>query len=179
MKTFLEFLAEDQFQHNLPKVPFEKNPKIGWWNDHDHLTMYHGTHDSRVASIAKNGIQAGPNGWVSMTHDTGTAHGYASMSGGEANFRKGHAEHVPHENRSVVVAKIPKEWAEKHMDKHIRGNLDKERDKLINRSKYEEHKASGKSDSEYYQKTELRFPHIPHEFITGYMKNSQFNKKKT
>src|SRR5271156_4750018 len=76
----------------LPKVPWEKNPKIGWWKDHPkHLVMYHGTHDSRVANIAKHGIHApehGPTaGHVSMTHDPHTAHGYASMHGGETAFR--------------------------------------------------------------------------------------------
>jgi len=166
MKTLRQFLNEMQ------QTEFNKNPDIGWWGNGNHLIMYHGTHQSNLKAIAAEGIKAGPNGWVSMTHDPHTAHGYASMHGGEANFRgaKGKAQHVPHNERATIVAKIPREWADKHMDTKIRGNVDYARQRLTNKSHYDQHKRNGKQDHEYYQTTELRFPHIPREFITGYMK---------
>lgn len=168
--------------HGLPKLPWNKDPKIGWHEDGDHLVMYHGTHESRVGAIAKEGLKApshGPTkGWVSMTHDPHTAHGYASMTGGESAFRAAgnKAKTVPHHERATLVYHIPRKWANENMNHHLRGNTDDVVDNLKNKQKYEEHKAAGKPDHEYYQKTELRFKdHIPPEFIKGYMK--RYEKK--
>ena len=162
----------------LKKLPWQKDPKIGWWKDHgDHYVMHHGTHEKNLEGIAKHGIHApkegSTKGWVSMTHDPHTAHAYASMSGGETNFRNAgkRAEHTPHEKRAVLVAHIPKDWAHENMNHHLRGNMPDVKDRLENREKYEAHRAAGKPDHEYYQTTELRFKdHIPAHFIKGYMK---------
>jgi len=170
LKDFVQFISEAR----ITQRPFDKNPSIGWWKDHDYLTMYHGTHESNLESIKKNGIKAGPNSWVSMTHDPNTAHGYASMSGGEANFRAAgsKARHVPHHERVVLIAKIPKKWAERHMDKNVRGNIDFAKNRLTDKTLYDTHVASGKPDHEYYATTELRFPSIPKHFIVGYSRKS-------
>lgn len=174
MKSFRQFLSED---NGLPRLAWEKDPRVGWWKDHDHLTMYHGTHVSRLGSIAKGGIQSPSHGstagWVSMTHDPHTAHGYASMHGGETSFRGAgaRAQHVPHEDRAVVVARIPREWAEKHMNPHMRGNTQDVVHHLTDRAAYDAHKNQGGRDHEWYAKTELRFKdHVPAHFIQGYMK---------
>lgn len=184
MKTYLEFKAAlDESFENLPQHKWDKNPKIGWWKDAhpDHLVMYHGTHDRNVDSIKKNGIHApksgSTKGWVSMTHDPHTAHAYASMSGsgGETGFRNAgqKAVHTPHEHRSVLVAHIPKKWAESNMNHEMRGNIPETRDRLTNKDKYEQHKAAGRPDHEYYQSTELRFKdHIPPEFIKHVIKKT-------
>lgn len=169
MKTFREFI-----ENKLQEVPYHKNPQIGWWKDGEHLHMYHGTHESNLSKIEQNGIKApehGPTkGWVSLTHDPHTAHGYAAM-GGESGFRAAGAKAttVPHEKRVVLHLKIPRAWAEKNMNHEMRGNIGNVQDNLTNKDKYDAHKASGKSDSEYYQTTELRFKDkIPRDFITGY-----------
>lgn len=173
MLTFREFIQESE---DLKKLPFDKNPKIGWWKDHDHVTLYHGTHESRVASIHKNGLKApkdGPTaGNISMALEPYTSHGYASMTGGESSFRKAgsKARSVPHHERAVMVYKVPKSFIEKHSNPHLRGNTDDVKDHLTNKSKYEAHAKSGKVDHEHYAKTELRFSHMPNEYLMGYMK---------
>lgn len=175
MKTYRQFIAE---KYSLEKNPdFPHDPKIGWWGDGDHLIMYHGTHDSRVEHIKKHGLKApehGPTkGWVSLTHDPHTAHGYASMSGGESSFRAagGKAQHVPHNERTVIVHKIPRKWAEENMNPHLQGNINQVADNMSNKEKYKKHNSEGKPDHEYYRTTELRFKKaVPSEFIVGTIK---------
>lgn len=174
-EKILQKLQENK-EEGLKKLPWDKNPKIGWWKDHDTLTMYHGTHEKNLGGIHKNGIKAPSEGStahnVSLAFDPHTAHGYASMSGGETTFRTAgkKAEHVPEEHRAVLVMHIPRHWAEKHMNPHMRGNVDNTRDKLTNHERYQQHVKSGKQDHEYYSLSELRFPHIPREYIKGFMK---------
>lgn len=182
--TSPKLLREVTDNHGLPKLPWDKNPKIGWWDDHDHITMYHGTHQSNLHSIDKNGIHApshGPTaGWVSMALEPHTSHGYASMSGGESNFRAAgaRAHHVPDHERAVLVARIPKTWAKENMNPHLRGNIDAQRDKLTNRDAYEAHAAAGRPDHEHYAMTELRFKnHVPRQFIVGYTQKPSKPKK--
>ena len=167
MKTFKEFLKED-------KVSFDKDPKIGWWKDHDHLTVYHGTHERNVEDIKKTGLNRPDpkTGMISVTHDPHTAHGYAAMSGagGEADFRKAgnKVTHTPHEERAVIKMRIPKKWAEENMDHDLSGNLPSERKRMSDKSEYEKHEGQ---DQEYYRGTELRMKKpIPPEFIVGHMK---------
>ena len=160
----------------LENMPWKKNPDIGWWKDQgDHYTMYHGTNKTNVPAIADSGIkapQSGPTaGKVSMTFDPYTAHGYASM-GGESAFRAAgsSAKNIPHQDRRVVVTKIPKTWADEHMDKNLRGNVGNVKDNLKDKEKYQAAKKAGKSDHEYYATTELRFNKpIPKEFVKGVM----------
>jgi hypothetical protein len=173
MKTFGQFVTEKQHDG---EIPFDKNPKIGWWKDHDHVTLYHGTHASRVDSIKKHGLKApehGPTkGNISMALEPHTAHGYASMHGGESSFRAAGAQahHVPHHERAVMVYRVPRAWAEKHANQHLRGNTDDVRDNLTDREKYLAHKRAGKTDHEHYAKTELRFSHLPNEYLVGHMR---------
>lgn len=177
MRSFRQL--NEEAGNELPRLAWDKNPKIGWWRDGDHMIMYHGTHQSRLPDISRDGLRAptsGPTaGWVSLTHDPHTAHGYASMSGGESSFRGAGAKatHVPHEERVVLVHKIPREWAEKNMNPHLRGNIDGYAEKLRDRSSYEAHAASGRPDHEHYQATELRFKDaVPREFLVGYTRRS-------
>lgn len=176
MLRFSSFIREEE-DHGISEIPWNPNPKIGWWKDGETMTMYHGTHQSRVGQIAKSGLKApesGPTaGWVSMTHDPHTAHGYASMTGGESAFRAAgsKARTVPHHERVVLVHEIPRDWAEKNMNPHMRGNMESSRGKLTDKSQYDSHSAAGKPDHEYYQTSELRFKDsIPREFLKGYMR---------
>lgn len=169
MKSFLEFMSED-VSHR--EVPFHKDPKIGWWKDGDHVTLYHGTHIDNVKSIMKHGLKAGskPGSKISMALDPHTAHGYASMHGGEARFKHDgkRAETTPHEKRAVLVYKVPRHYVDAHHDKGLTGNVD--RSKLTNKAKYDAHKRSGGDDSSHYTASELQFHHVPYEYLQGYMR---------
>src|SRR5579859_7381720 len=133
----IKTLRQIREEAGSPSIPFEHNPKIGWWADHpSHLTVYHGTHDDNVHNIVKNGLthKDPRTGMISVTHDPHTAHGYASMSksGGEYHFRKvgGNPVSTPHEHRSVVKIQIPKDWAAKHIDPHLHGNIGQAANKM-------------------------------------------------
>lgn len=161
------------------KIGFEHNPKIGWWKDsEEHMTLYHGTHDKNVPDILKNGLKNKDKttGMISLTHDPHTAHGYAAMSGGEANFRSAgaRATHTPHEDRSVIKFKVPKKWVDKHIDKNLRGNIGTAEGNLKDKTKYDMHAASGKADHEYYAMSEIRVSkEVPAKFIVGHMKKKE------
>lgn len=173
MLSFKTFIAEKK------ELPFDKAPKIGFWKDHDHVTVYHGTHDRHADHILKHGLthKDPKTGMISVTHDPHTAHGYAAMSsaGGEAHFRSAGAKvtTTPHEDRSVIKMKIPREWAEKHMDHDLSGNVGETRDRMKHKEKYDKWKKDNPNshDHEYYQTSELRFnKEVPHHFIQGVMK---------
>jgi len=194
MKRFTKYVAEEfgniaaarkvlgkNPANGLTKHPWKKDPHIGWWKheaeDKGYHVMYHGTHEKNLEHIGKHGItspkEGSTAGNVSMTHDPHTAHAYASMHGGETAFRGAgkKAQHTPHEHRAVLVAHIPKDWADQHMNQHMRGNMPDTRDKLTSKEKFDAHKKSGGKDHHYYQTSELRFKKdIPPEFIKGYMK---------
>lgn len=51
MKRLTE--SEDIKAH---KIPFEKNPHIGWYKDKDHIVAYHGTHERNLHSVLKHGL---------------------------------------------------------------------------------------------------------------------------
>lgn len=177
LRNIVPLIERSEAQHGLKQLPWQGNPHIGWHEDGDHLIMYHGTHEKNLGHIDRGGINAPTTGptanWVSMTHDPHTAHGYASMTGGESTFRssKKRPQSVPHEQRAVLVARIPREWARANMDHDLRGNLGDARTALTDRSSFEAHKAAGKPDFQHYQSTELRFKNsIPRQFIQGYMK---------
>lgn len=158
--------------HDLEEVPWIGNPDHGWWEDNEHQLLFHGTHERNLPSITREGIHPSvKGGWVSVTHDPHTAHGYASMSGGEATFMKsGRPEHVPSENRVVLVTRIPTEWIRSRMDRRLRGNTENVVDNLRDRSRYEANRQAGLPDWKHYELTELRVPHVPRQFITGYMR---------
>jgi len=133
---------------------YPKGP-IGWWRDGQEgkngkkiIVVHHGTHIRNVPSMLKHGLNKPDptTGMISTTPDPNTAHGYAAMSaaGGErefmnTQFRKQHnlAVNTPHEERAVVTMRIPKEWAERHMDPQLRGNLGVTRDRMLNKSHYD------------------------------------------
>ncbi|MBD99746.1 MAG: hypothetical protein CMO34_07890 [Verrucomicrobia bacterium] len=159
------------------ELPYDKNPKIGWWKDkakeHGHHVVYHGTHKKNLPNILKHGInhKDPDTGMISVTHDPHTAHGYAAMSGsgGEKNFRKvgKKAVHTPHEDRVVLKIHLPKDHP---IDGHLRGNVGDKHDNLKSKEKYEKHKKADGQDHEYYQTTELRTSKDIHpKHIVGYM----------
>lgn len=168
-------------EESTATMPFEGNPKVGWWKSQKHMTVYHGTHDDNVQHILKHGLNhADPtSGMVSVTHDPHTAHGYAAMSasGGEHHFRKagGSPTNTPHDKRSVVKMKIPMSWASRNMDQHLRGNIGQAQGKMHDESKYNDWKSRnpGRPDHEYYQTTEVRMKKaIPSRFVVGIMKKT-------
>lgn len=166
MRSFKDFITEEN--------KFDHDPHIGWWEDHDTVTLYHGTHEKNHESVMKNGINKKDpkTGRISLTLDPHTAHGYAAMSG-EYHFRRaqGRPVSVPHEKRVVYKVQVKKDWLKKHMDHNLRGNIGIAKDKLNNRAAYDEHKKSGKPDHEYYRMTEFRVDtEIPSHAIVGHMR---------
>lgn len=158
-------------------IPFEKNPQIGWWEDQDYVTVYHGTHDRNIPDILQNGLhRADPKtGMISVTADPFTAHGYAAMSGagGEAKFRAAGARpvHVPEEDRSVIKMHIPQAWLKANMDRNLSGNIGVSKDRLMSKDAYVKWKQENKPDFQYYQTSEFRLAKsIPTNFIVGIMK---------
>jgi len=176
---------------------FKLESPIGWWLDNDPVTFYHGTHISRKDSIQKTGIYApkeGPTaGYVSLALEPQTAKGYASMTGGESAFRKAGnaAKHVPLNERVVAILEIPQSYFLPRMAE-ARGNMDRERSKLIDKNRYEQEKEewihnvmnrTGKTkeqvenllykfDQEYYAVTEIRLPeYVPAKFITDWLRS--------
>jgi len=163
------------------EIPYDKNPNIGFWRDQGdsdgHYTLYHGTHKRNVPSMMKSGIDRPDptTGMISTTPDPHTAHGYAAMSGsgGETQFRKlGNSPvNTPHEDRAVLKLRIPKAWADKHIDPDLRGNLGSTRERMLDKKHYLDWKAANpnKSDAEFYTGSEVRFSKaIPPEFIVGH-----------
>lgn len=180
MIKFKSFLKEEK-KHI---IPWEK-PNHGWLGNLQHLpddhevTLYHGTTHDKAHSIMKSGITIPDKrtGYVSLTPDPNTAHGYASM-GGEANFRRNgpQARHIPHEERSVIKMKVKAGWLKQHMDPHMRGNIGVASDALKNKSKYDEFKSKypNAPDHLHYAMTEYRVPPIhkdnEHVQFVGIMK---------
>ncbi len=146
------------------QMPWNSDPTIGWWLDSDTITLYHGTHKDRVASILENGLSSPDSGRTADTTflalEPFTARGYGSMSG-EIEFRAAgaKAKHVSMEERATIVFEFPKEYVEQNM---IWVNP-----KLVNRESYEKFVGS---DTEYYELAEVQHPgNISTEFIVGYM----------
>lgn len=172
MHTFKQFLNED-----IQEIPFEHNPKIGWWRNSPTVTLYHGTHIKNLENIKKAGVNVKDKktGMISFSLDPHTSHGYSSMSGGEANFRssEARAEHVPHNQRVVVQYNVPRHWIEKHIDSRLGGNLNEMGPKMKDKSLYEKHLSQNgpNRDSEYYGTSEIRLSHpIPNQYMAGYMR---------
>lgn len=175
--SFKRWLME---QTEAKRLPFDKQTKRrGWWREGDHYILYHGTHERNVQSMIKSGInRPDPStGMYSTTPDPHTAHGYAAMSGagGEAHFRgtSAKATNTPHSERAVLKLKIPADWAERHMDADLRGNMGDAKKRMMDKNEYMKWSSKNpeKHDSEYYMATEVRFKKpIPPEFIDGYMK---------
>lgn len=163
----------------MTEIPFDKDASPGWWQDKEHLHLYHGTHKRNVPHIEKSGVNVPDpkTGMISMTLDPHTAHGYAAMSSGERrgehSFRKAGAKAVttPHEDRAVTKFKVPMSWAKKHLDPELRGNIGDASGRLTDKSKYDDWKKKNpdKADHEYYQTSELRFSKpIPPEYYVGH-----------
>jgi phage-related protein (TIGR01555 family) len=160
------------------QIPFESSPKVGWWEDGEHMNLYHGTHERNVPTIAKEGLthKDPTSGMISMALEPHTAHAYASMSGigGEHNFRKtSNVTNTPHEQRAVMKYKVPRSWIKENIDPDLRGNLNEMRDRMRDKGAYEKWaKEYGPDfDHGYYARGELRFKNaIPPEFLEGVMK---------
>lgn len=171
MKTLSKLLSE-----KATKRSWDGHPKIGWWEDAKPLIMYHGTHESNLESILKNGIYAPSEGYtagyVSLALEPNTAFGYASMSGGEKTFRTAgsKAKIIPPSERVVLVLEFKngvKDLEKMGLGK-IRGAMSETRGKLSDKSEYEKHTGD---DQSYYALTELRIKKkVPAKFIKGYMK---------
>lgn len=168
--SFKEFLLERQMK---PQYKWNGNPKIGWWEDRKEIIFYHGTHKNNLESMLSTGIRApssGPTaGWVSLALEPNTAFGYASM-GGESAFRAAGAKaiHIPAEDRVVLVLKMPVSYVKSHMEKNFRGNVDRTRNRLTDKTEYDSWRGS---DQEYYALTEIRFPKVVEpKWIIGWMK---------
>lgn len=174
MFSFEEFLLEEK--KKTKEMKWVNNPKLGWWKDNDPMLFFHGTHKKNLEGILESGIYAPKSGptanWVSLALDPYTSFGYASMTGGESAFRAAGARPTttPPQDRVIFFLKIPKAFILQHMNKNLRGNMEAQRNLLIDKSLYEAHKKKGGKDYEYYAMTEVRLPnHVDSSFIKGYM----------
>jgi hypothetical protein len=162
--SFNKFLTESK------KLPWIKNPEIGWWRDSDPLRVYHGTHKDNLESVLKNGLNQKDKdtGKISLALDPFTAFGYAAMSGGESSFRKAGEKAVTTsiEDRVVVIFEIPMEWILEFYDETLSGNVGIAKVHLKDKEIYDKW---NKTDKEYYAVTELRVKQVvPKKFIVGY-----------
>lgn len=171
MKTLVQYI----FEEVTTKLPWNGDPKIGWWLDQDYLMLYHGTHLKNIESINNVGISRKDQdtGMISMAFEPDTAFGYASMSGGggEAEFLdSGESKTTAPKDRIILVALVPMDWIQQNYDKGLGGNINLQKLRLTNEKEYRDSKSKGMSDLEYYQLCELRFKQaIPPNFIQGYM----------
>jgi hypothetical protein len=148
---------------------------IHWSQNKDYLVVYHGTHIRNVADIFKNGIKNKDprTGMVSVAiGDRGeqVARAYAAMSGagGEYNYRTAGQKpvNVPPEHRAVIVAHLPMDWVEQHVDGTFSGNSDAVKERLKSPEKHDKFVAENGEDTKYDETMEVRFSEpIPHEFI--------------
>lgn len=154
--------------------PWNRNPNIGWWLDQEPIRLYHGTNIKNLPVIDRQGIKAPTSGstagWVSLAIEPYTSFGYASMSGagGETNFRAAKAKpvYVPAEDRAILIIELPLRWMLQHMNKEMRGNIERTKNKLIDKDQYEKW---SRFDHEYYESTEVRIGNnVPRRFIIGY-----------
>lgn len=166
----------------LERFPWDGSPAIGWWKDQDPVTFYHGTNIANLDRISRMGILSpsvgSTAGWVSLALEPNTSHGYASMTGGETNFRSAgmKARTLPEQERAVLIVSCPMAWVIDNMDPRLRGNTDR-RTKLLDKAEYD---AFEGADSEYYQLTEIRVrDSVPPEMVIGYMiKRPSFSSSK-
>jgi len=169
MKSFGTFILESK----IKKMPYERFPKIGWWEDNKILTLYHGTHVSNIEYIEKNGLISPKDGYtagiVSLALEPNTSWGYASMSGtgGEAaSIRNAgaKAKTTPKKERVVFVIEMPLAYVKKHI---LNINYDTSKDKLTKRELFD---VWNNSDQEYYALTELKLKvPVDPKYIKGYM----------
>lgn len=179
MRSSTAFLVEKK----IKKMPFQRLPKIGWWEDNDPIRVYHGTHIHNIEWIEKNGIMAPTTGYtagvVSLALEPNTSWGYAAMSGmggesgggvkakkGTVGFRDAGATAVrtPDLERVVFVIDFPKSYLMRHIAPI---NYESSQKKLTDRSLFDAWK---RSDQEYYAITELKFlKTVELRYIKGYM----------
>lgn len=139
------------------KILWDNDPKIGWVDESDIITLYYGTIQSNVAKILREGIYAGEDGHVLCSLEPNTAVIHSTMrsliSESGRSFSMVDTPVVfkinfPYSFYSkMVVFEDPNE----RMDKEI-------------------YESWGKSDVEYYAFINIGVPnHIPVEYIKGYM----------
>ena len=175
MLSLKQFLIEDK--------------KMGWqkgdddnrhWTDKDTHVVYHGTHANNVPKIMSDGInnKDPKTGMISVAvgnHGPDVAHGYAAMSGEHA-FRQAGAKavQVPPEHRAVVVAHLPKEWVDKHIDKSFGGNSETVKRRLSTRNIHTMTVVRTGSAFGPRETPEMRFTHpIPAKYIKGWMQKGK------
>lgn len=144
MKTLSEFLIEAK------KLPWIKNPEIGWWKDSDPLRVYHGTHKDNLESVLKNGLNEKDKDTakISLSLDPFTALGTSA------------------EDRVVVIIEIPMEWILQFYDETLSGNI---RIAKVHMKDKEAYDKWSKTHKEYYANTVLRVKQaVPKKFIVGY-----------
>lgn len=163
---FKDFINEN----SKTLLPWEGNPKVGWWKDQKILRLYHGTHKKNLENILKSGLtRKDPvTGFISLALEPNTAFGYAAMSG-EYDFRAAGSKSVSvaPKDRVVIVFDIPIDWIIKHYDLNLSGNVGSTRKHMKDEEEYKKFKGN---DNEYYSLSELRVNTVvPKKFIKGYM----------
>lgn len=152
------------------RLPWDSNPKIGWWESGRSLRLYHGTNLDHLDSIAATGLDRldARTGMISFALEPFTARAFAVM-GGEARFLAAGSKAlvVPENKRVVLVFDVPRGFIQNHRDPDLRGNDPEHKQRLTNRELYDEWNST---DQQYYQLCELRLSSkIPPKYLVGYM----------
>jgi hypothetical protein len=154
----------------INQIPWDSNPRIGWWQEQDPLRLYHGTNLKNLPGFAKTGLSIPDprTGMYSFAFEPFTARAFAVM-GGEARFlaSKSRTMIVPENQRAVVVFELPSQLVKKIMDNTLSGNDLLHKERLLDKEKYEEWDST---DQQYYQLCELRVTKpVSSNYIVGFM----------
>lgn len=138
------------------KLPWVKNPEIGFLAESPRTRLYYGCDSSKLKTIFREGIFAAEDGYIMCSAEPYTALSHATM-------RQSISESIDDTTRCVVVVDIPLGFFDKQ--ELVIENDSKKR--FTNQKLYEEW---GRADCEYYALIGVRVPdHIPVSWIQGWM----------
>ena len=146
----------NQARIQAEKLPWPKNPSLGWIGDNKYVPAFYGVSASKLKPIFKNGIMTSPDGYTLVSCDPYTARTHSWMREGILS------ESEIFQNDTVVLhLKLPRNRVDIQNSK-----WDDPCGRLNDRKIYESWQGS---DSEYYACINWYVPHdISPEFIRGY-----------
>lgn len=138
------------------QIDWLHNPKIGWIEESDTVVLYYGTTQSNLQKILREGIYAGPHGYVLCAVEPYTALVHARMR-----------SLICESNTPFSVNETPVVFA-------VGFSMSNQKTRIIEdpkrRMRKELYESWGKSDVEYYALIGIGvLNHIPVKYIDGYM----------
>ncbi len=139
------------------QIDWRHNPKIGWIEQSDTVSLYYGTTESNLRKILREGIYAGPHGYVLCSVEPHTALVHARM---RALLFESDTPFSIEETPVVFAVGFPSSFYSKM-------KIIEDPKQRMEKNIYE---SWGKSDVEYYALISVGIPnHIPVKYINGYM----------